>query len=234
VSEVKARVALDQAVAARKEAVDAQKAKLIDEVNNAWVALDDTPCDAAESGSVVAGGVRLLYCEVSRYMDMNRLQELSDLKIFLQGPHGRVPNWKSNTFGHYNPKFVEWARDNLLPQKSDAPQKVYDAFMKRTARVYLITYVRLQKNPTELMNMADDYRRGSTSLKEGPAQLSYLESRYWESGIDEDPDIKKGLPPPNGAGKVLRGRPTLTCIAPRWASGRAGRWTERCRFSMTV
>ena len=172
--------AKDAAEAKTREAV---QAKLKETVQLSWEALNDAPCEAALAGTTLSGGVRSLYCSVSRYLNIRRVEELSGMPIFLSGPHKLRPKWNATTFGHYNPKLVEWARDHLLPKRSKVVQDVYNKFAQRTARVFLIAYLRLQEKPTELAELANEYRGGS-AVK--------LEDRYWQTGagLDEDPDIK--------------------------------------------
>ncbi|MEW5725665.1 MAG: hypothetical protein AB1896_21325, partial [Thermodesulfobacteriota bacterium] len=52
-------------------------------------------------------------------------------------------------FGRYNPEFVKWLADNLVPGAQDddfrwLSQPVYDRYFKGTARVYWLTYLKLR------------------------------------------------------------------------------------------
>jgi hypothetical protein len=204
-AEANAVQAKKNAEESEKKAVDslqaeaaAKQAKLQDDVSNTWEALDATPCSEGSAGSWIVG-VRLLYCEISHYMDMRRVEQLSGINIFLPGgPHGDTPNWKAKTFGHYNPAFVTWAAANLVPAKSAATQSVYTQYLQRDARIFLITYARLDKDPRLLTETANIYRG-----KIPPPVSIYP---YWLDGlfinfpIDKDPDLKS-LPPSQWRGK---------------------------------
>jgi hypothetical protein len=201
-----ALVQMYRATVARKTAEKALKAeetakenRLKDDVEDTWAVLDSTPCSEGEAGSTVVG-VRLLYCEISHSMDMHRAEQLAGMKIFLPGgPHGETPNWNSASFGHYNPKFVKWAKDNLLPVRSEATQIIYEQYLQRDARIFLLTYNRLNSHPELLKEMADIYRSGSVPPPDKNG-VSWLEDRFFSFPIDNDPDVKS-LPPPQWRGK---------------------------------
>lgn len=189
----RAQTAQKTAEDALKSEVTAKAARLQDDVSDTWAVLDSTPCSEGEADTTVVG-VRLLYCEISHSMDIRRVQELAGMTIFLPGgPHGYAPNWKANTFGHYNPAFVTWAAANLVPAKSAATQTVYTQYLERDARIYLITYTRLNTHPKLLADMANIYRSGVP-----PA--FWLEDRFFSFPIDDDPDLQS-LPPPEWRGK---------------------------------
>jgi hypothetical protein len=200
-----ARIAQTTAQRAENQAEDslaaektAKENRLKDDVDDTWAVLDSTPCSEGEAGSTVVG-VRLLYCEISHSMDMHRAEQLAGMQIFLPGgPHENGPHWNSATFGYYNPKFVTWATDNLVPPKSPTTEAVYTQYLQRDARIYLITYTRLNTHPKLLTEMANIYRSGSIPPKKNG--LSWLEDRFFSFPIDSDPDLKS-LPPPQWRGK---------------------------------
>jgi Novel STAND NTPase 1 len=202
----RATVAERRANVALKAEKKAKKERLEDDVNYAWAVLSPSHCTPESAGAEVVG-LRVLYCEISPITDIRHLERLSGMQIFLPGgPHGNKPNWNSNKFGHYNPQFVQWAADNLVPPKTATTQAVYDEYMELDARIFLIAYATLQKNPQELAEMAQVYKSGQPlpQVEEGrpPHQypVSWLEGRFFNSGIDDDPDIKP-LPPPQWLGK---------------------------------
>jgi len=196
----RAKQAETNAVDSLKAEQKAEQARLRDDVVDTWKALDETPCSVAFANSSVVG-VRLLFCEISHYMDLARVEQLSGMEVFLPGgPHlkGR-PNWKSDTFGRYNPAFVSWAAGNLLPPKTEATQTVYNTYMQRDARIFLIAYMTFDSKPKELAKMADIYRSGSVPPADKNG-VSWLENRFFGYPIDDDPDVKS-LPPPEWRGK---------------------------------
>jgi hypothetical protein len=177
----------------------AKKLRLQDDVDDTWAVLDSTPCSEEEAGTTVVG-VRLSYCEILKVMDMHRMEQLAGMQIFLPGgPHENGPHWNSATFGHYNPKFVTWATENLVPAKSASTQTVYTQYLQRNARIYLITYTRLNTHPKLLTEMANIYRSGSIPPPDKNG-VSWLEDRFFDFPIDEDPDVTS-VPPPKWMGK---------------------------------
>lgn len=141
--------------------------------------LSNAQCTPAKAQSWV-DGFRTLYCSISPYLGISQLEQISGVRVFLSGPHDRQPNWKANTFGHYNPAFVTWASANLLPEKTTAAQQAYDRLGRIPARVLLLAYARLKSNTGELNGLANRYRGGSA------ANLS----AYYQDNLDRDPDIK--------------------------------------------
>jgi len=63
--------------------------------------------------------------------------------------------------------------------------------------------------------MAEIYRSGSIPRPD-KVGISWLENRFFDTPIDNDPDLKS-LSPPQWRGKAHRARPTPTFIALRWA-----------------
>jgi hypothetical protein len=181
-----------------KRAQDAQKARQEDDVSDTWEGLDSTPCSEGEAETTVVG-VRLLYCEISHSMDMHRMEQLSGMRVFLPGgPHGNTPNLTSSSFGRYNPDFVAWAVKNLLPPKSPETEAIYAQYLQRDARIFLITYTRLNRDPKLLSEMANIYRSGVLPTPQFGA--SWLEDRFFRFPIEQDPDLKS-LPPPQWRGR---------------------------------
>jgi hypothetical protein len=198
IAQIKAQTAEGQAEESLFNEKKAQKARLTDDVEDTWAVLDSTPCSEGEAGSTVVG-VRLLYCEIPHSMDIHRAEQLAGMQIFLPGgPHENGPHLNSPSFGHYNPKFVTWATDNLVPAKSPTTETVYTQYLQRDARIYLITYTRLNTHPKLLTEMADIYRSGSIPPKKNG--ISWLEDRFFSFPIDKDPDLKS-LPPLQWRGK---------------------------------
>lgn len=164
-----AKLALESERAAQAAARNAQEGErearereLQKSVDVAWRGLSEPVCDYAKSQSYITAGIRQLYCRVAPYMDLRRLEELSGMKVFQPGgPHeGLAPKWDANTFGRYNPAFVQWASEKLIPEQNPSTQAIYNRFARHVARVYLLAHEHLEANPALLQNLVRDYRAG--------------------------------------------------------------------------
>lgn len=109
-----------------------------------------------------------LLCHVQNIVSLADLQRISGLKIFDSGPHlidqGEYPleSYAKNDFGHYNPKFVRWAVDNLIPSENmiadlGPVQQVYDEAIKEQARIWHQVYKDLHSDPENLMTLKRQY-----------------------------------------------------------------------------
>jgi hypothetical protein len=94
-------------------------------------------------------GLRGLWLQVRGQFDWKAMEFISDEPVFHKGPHqGWKLNLKSgNSFGHYNPAFVDWFRHHVIGAfNTEAVRNVaqphYDRYIKRRARTYAIAYHR--------------------------------------------------------------------------------------------
>jgi hypothetical protein len=110
-------------------------------------------------------GMRNVYCywsSVYRYRD---LTALAPTKPFLSGPHTEKSLDLDNKsgFGHYNPDFVDWMADRLIPAASDPEfkwftQPVYDRLLRKTARIYFLAARAVLSDPGAADRAASKYR----------------------------------------------------------------------------
>src|SRR5262249_19554638 len=113
---------------------------------------------------ILVPGVRSLYNTFKNIMGLDKLQSLAPFPIYKQGPHGSDFNFKSNQFGYYNPEFVRWAADNLIPAAKDPllrrlTQPVYDTYLQDMARGYHLAYTNLRNNPKLLKDVIHNYQK---------------------------------------------------------------------------
>lgn len=81
---------------------------------------------------------------------LETLQKNTDVKPLLKGKPVLVSGVRSNTtFRHYNPEFIKWVNENLIPGKNDhlfkfVTQAVYDGQMKEFCRIMHLYSLALQ------------------------------------------------------------------------------------------
>ena len=107
-------------------------------------------------------GVRTLIKHADSIINLDKIRFLAPFKIFSSGPHKSKFNWSSKQFGHYNPEFIRWASDNLIPGADDpifraATQSIYDVHLKTLAHAYCSSYQALHHDPEALNTLKTDY-----------------------------------------------------------------------------
>lgn len=91
-------------------------------------------------------GVRYKYALMKEYLSIEMLETLSGQKVFLEsGAHKNGLDFNSdNSFGHYNPRFVNTIRESLISflmnTNKDLVQGVYNNHLQMTARNYILAY----------------------------------------------------------------------------------------------
>ncbi|MEM7023760.1 MAG: hypothetical protein AAF637_14380, partial [Pseudomonadota bacterium] len=111
-----------------------------------------------------------LLCHLQNIVSLADLQRISGLPLFASGPHlvetndGTQYPLDSDSrieFGHYNPEFVRWAVDNLIPSEGIARlgpvERVYDEAAKEQARIWYQAYRDLHADPEFLAEASADY-----------------------------------------------------------------------------
>lgn len=102
----------------------------------------------------VEGGMRNFYCRARQVLPWKTFRELAPT-IFRAGPHPKNGALELNSerdFGRYDPAFVRWANEHLVPAATDdallrATQGIYDAQVKPLARAYHLVDVVMTANP---------------------------------------------------------------------------------------
>lgn len=113
-------------------------------------------------GDTWVGGVRQIYFELKPIMNLGKLMSLAPVPVFSSGPHREDFDLHAGDFGHYNPKFVDWALEHMIPAAGDpalllGTQTVYDKYGSRIARYYELAYGYLQANPDVLQAAVTQY-----------------------------------------------------------------------------
>ena len=136
-------------------------------VRTAWTGLPATPnaCPAAFD-YFPGGGMQIFACHLFSIVPYGRLHELAGMPVFLSGPHTRdaLVLDSSTAFGHYNPTFVRWAVDNLVPGAEDVAfrdqtRHVYQSTMAERAFLFDATWHKAQTNPECWRGEVERYRR---------------------------------------------------------------------------
>ncbi len=128
-----ARGAAEQA---RAEAETARAHTVREIVELSWIA-----ASYHEPRDNYVTGIRDLAAHLEPIVNLGKIQSLTELPVFTSGPHADGPDLNAADFGHYNPKFVRWATETLIPAARDpafrlASQAVYDRYLKEMTRVY--------------------------------------------------------------------------------------------------
>ncbi|MDM8545474.1 DUF1311 domain-containing protein [Candidatus Venteria ishoeyi] len=120
-----------------------------------WASLDKTQNNCPDEYDYYPnGGMRIFYCHIKNFMDYKQLQQLSNIPIFLRGPHSNTQlNLHARyNFGYYNPEFVTWLVEHAIPGEKDQTfrsltQTMYAQFVSIPARIYYMVYQELQSKP---------------------------------------------------------------------------------------
>ena len=111
-------------------------------------------------------GFRYLYCSIRSVMSFDKAQSISGLRIFRPGgPHDGKELDLSDPirFGHYNPEFLDWVENHLIPDRKDAwfremTQLVYDTRIGPTARALYRTHEILFATPERYRVFEQQYQ----------------------------------------------------------------------------
>jgi hypothetical protein len=177
---------------AEKQTIDARKAK--DEAVP-WIIRATWRSGAEYEPNVgYVDGIREIIKHADSIINLDKVRFLAPFKIFASGPHESKFNWQSKQFGHYNPEFIRWASDHLIPGAKDpvfrsATQSIYDVHLKTLAHAYCSSYQALHHDPEALNTLKTDYlerlSRGDTD------DFFFGEMFYQYSGAMER--LKPGL-----------------------------------------
>ena len=150
-----------------------------DSVKKAWMDIYQASFDPDRPGCPFdygPKGMRNLYCYLVSNFPYQKLVALSGLEPFVKGPHTSAELDLDNTgdFGHYNPKFVTWMKDHLIPADRDdkfkwATEPIYARYLQKTARAYCLAYEIVFSNP-ELLKQEEKKVSGK---HQGPKSLLF-------------------------------------------------------------
>ncbi len=133
------------------------------------------------------GGMRTLGCKLFSMVSYGSLGKMAGVPVFLAGPHtaDSLDLENAKDFGRYNPAFVRWAVDNLLPAATYpalgiATRPGYDQYIRPLARVFLLVSLERKRDPTRFAGMVKEYRghleRGEAIQASHEDYLEYMTS----------------------------------------------------------
>jgi len=106
------------------------------------------------SGKKVRYGMLATFCAIRSVLGLESLEELSGQKVFVGGPHGAgvLRLQAPRDFGRYNPAFVRWLSERILPGPDDKDfvartQSLYDEFARYLVRSFYLTHIRSAQHP---------------------------------------------------------------------------------------
>ncbi|MFT5680237.1 MAG: hypothetical protein ACI8RZ_001143 [Myxococcota bacterium] len=115
-----------------------------------WMNLPETTERCGDFDYHPGGGMRAFYCHMLSQISYTGLQERTPHPIFLSGPHTprALKLDDPRSFGHYNPEFVKWLGENLVPGADDLAlreqtQGLYSQYVSPLARTHYLTYTKL-------------------------------------------------------------------------------------------
>jgi hypothetical protein len=160
-------------------------------------------------------GFRYLYCSIRSVISFDKVQAISGLHIFLPGgPHdNRELNFNDTSrFGHYNPEFLDWVENRIVPDRTDAwfkgvTQLVYDAQIGPLARALYHSHEILFAPPERYQAFKNRYqavkhdylgklarRETNESRFDGdPVAFAEIKGRYQKRIADKSSDVGAAL-----------------------------------------
>lgn len=136
-------------------------------VKNAWAVFADRSPEVAcpDQFEYDPGGARVQYCRAASILNYATLQNQITMPIFQEGPHrpGQLDLENNRSFGHYNPAFLEWAINHVVPAATDPEfrrltQPGYDRHLRVPVRVFMLAWVYLSEHPKKKAQMLEEYR----------------------------------------------------------------------------
>jgi hypothetical protein len=123
---MEARQSEERTSVALRDKARAEKERTFELVNFAWTdlshtdkaGLTDRSSDGFDCKTWLESGFRYLYCKVRTVVSFEKVQSIAGINIFrMGGPHDKGLNLSDSfQFGHYNPEFLTWLDEYLIPQ----------------------------------------------------------------------------------------------------------------------
>lgn len=138
---------------------------VIRKVKVLWLGLSDSQESCGDFDYFPGGGMKSFACHLELDSTLAWLTRAWGKGIFVDGPHqpGNLDLENTASFGHYNPEFVRFLVDHLVPAASDPAfrektQATYDKYVRPLAKIFVATYDKLEANPECRAHEVDRYR----------------------------------------------------------------------------
>ena len=122
-------------------------------------------------------GFRYLYCRVRSIVSIEKVQSIAGISIFRPGgPHDKGLNLDdAHQFGHYNPEFLTWLNDYIIPQGMDnarfnvVSRLVYKNYIGPVARALYHSHKILFADSTDYREFQQRYTTARIDYTNNPS-----------------------------------------------------------------
>lgn len=173
-----------------------------DRIRDAWLGLGATRNTCKDEFNYFPhGGMRIFACHMFSLLPYAELAKVAGVSPFVSGPHtdSRLALTDKTLFGHYNPAFVRWATDHLVPGTTDdewrqRTQDLYDQKVRPLARTFMLVWRDIQRRPERFAEEVDGFTGG---LRTGSLDSMWYESYYdylegqGSAGFEPDGNVVK-------------------------------------------
>jgi len=168
----------DEAIRAKEAAEAARERTVTEMIEASWKF--GTLIEPAE----IVQGAREFYKQLKLLVDLKKVRSLSPVPVFISGPHGEDYDLFSNHFGHYNPEFLDWAKEYVIPASKNAvlrtlTQPFFNAFILQIARAYFLSYQYLKREATYRVYVQKEYVQYLDNIQKGKEP---------NHGLDDSPE----------------------------------------------
>lgn len=162
-------------------------------VLSTWKGLPTSKSSSDDYDYFPEGGLRNFWTHVSLALPIGTLEDITGVKVFKGGPHtDQLVLDSHDSFGQYNPKFVQKLASTFIPAKEDTgfiqdTQGVYNSHVQPLARTYFLVLQKLNTDTctqTELIKYKEVIETPGSNDVEiqyafGSYQGSYYERWYY-------------------------------------------------------
>jgi hypothetical protein len=168
---------------------------VIDKLSKALSKLDQTVNTGAGFDYWPDGGIQIAYYHLATFLPYKTISQLSPYPVFVSGPHGNnnLNLTASQTFGHYNPKFLQWLQDHLLEilqnkQFVKSTCNNFQTYLGKTAQTYWATYTVLNQHQNELDTLLADYKQ---RLQDRSVPEDYYYNLAWQENYHQYDSLRE-------------------------------------------
>jgi len=123
-------------------------------IRDAWIKLPSSTNTCGDYDYFPDGGMRTFGCHTWSLFSYATLVKIAGIPAYVGGPHDgkQLILSAKNRFGHYNPAFVDWLGNHLIPGANDEKfradtQPVYDSYIRSLARIFFVVYKKTEHEP---------------------------------------------------------------------------------------